>query len=142
MRHAAAQDPTRPPLPLIAAPGCGSPLVAPLAAGVRLSGEPAAAPFSVRGCAANEPGATLSMGNVAVSGARTIHALTATPENPDPSYAPLYGRVLAPGTSQVTAMEASNPKIVSVELGVNEVLGIRDGAFVPGAGRRASGRRC
>ena len=29
-------------------------------------------------------------------------------------------------------MEAQSPKIVSVEFGANEVLGVRDGAYVPG----------
>ena len=119
-------------LPLIAFPGCGAPLAAPLASGLRVSGEATAAPFLSRICAPNEPGVTLPAGNVAISGARTIHALTATPEQPDPSYAPLYARVLPPGMSQVTAMEAQNPKIVSVELGANEILGAREGAYVPG----------
>jgi lysophospholipase L1-like esterase len=119
-------------LPLIAFPGCGAPLAAPLAGGVRVNGEGAGAPFLTRTCAANEAGVTLPTGNVAISGARTSHALTGTPEQPDPSYAPLYARVLPPGMSQVTAMEAQNPKIVSVELGANEVLGAREGAFVPG----------
>jgi GDSL-like Lipase/Acylhydrolase len=119
-------------LPLIAFPGCGAPLAAPLAAGLRVSGEPAAAPLLSRICSPNEPGVTLPTGNVAISGARTSHALTATPEQPDPSYAPLYSRVLAPGMSQVTAMEAQNPKIVSVELGANEILGASNGAYVPG----------
>jgi hypothetical protein len=119
-------------LPLIASPGCGAPLAAPLSTGVRVNGETAAAPFLTRSCAPNEDGVQLPAGNVAISGARTIHALTATPEQPDPNYAPLYARTLAPGQSQVTAMEAQSPKIVSVEFGANEVLGVRDGAYVPG----------
>ena len=119
-------------LPLISGPGCGAPLVAPLAGGVRLGGESAGAPLLSRTCAANEAGVTLPAGNVAVAGARTVHALNATPEAPDPNYAPLYQRVLPAGMSQVSAMEAQNPKIVSVELGGNEILGSRDGAYVPG----------
>jgi lysophospholipase L1-like esterase len=119
-------------LPLIAFPGCGAPLAAPLAAGLRISGEPASAPFLSRVCAPNVDGVTLPTQNVAISGARTDQALFATPENPDPSYAPLYARTLAPGQSQVTAMEAQRPRLVSVELGANEVLGARDGAYVPG----------
>ena len=119
-------------LPLIAAPGCGAPLAAPLSSGLRISGESAAAPLLSRICAPNIAGVTLPTGNVAISGARTTHALTATPEQPDPNYAPLYARILPPGMSQVTAMEAQNPKIVSVELGANEVLGVHTGAFVPG----------
>jgi hypothetical protein len=43
-----------------------------------------------------------------------------------------YPRVLPPGKSQVAAMEMQNPKVVSVELGGNEVLGARAG--VVGAG--------
>jgi hypothetical protein len=120
------------PLPLIASPGCGAPLAAPLASGLRIGGEPAAASFLSRACSSNEPDAALSDGNVAISGARTIHALTATPEYPDPNYAPLYARTLLPGMSQVTSMEARNPKVVSVELGANEVLGVRNGAVVAG----------
>jgi hypothetical protein len=119
-------------LPRIAFPGCGAPLAAPLASGLRVSGEPAAAPFLTRICAPNAPDVTLPAGNVAIAGARTEHALFATPERPDPNYAPLYARVLPAGTSQVTAMEALRPKVVSVELGANEVLGVRDGAVVPG----------
>lgn len=119
-------------LPLIGSPGCGAPLIAPLAGGTRLGGELAAAPLLSRTCAPNEAGVTLPAGNVAISGARTSQALASTPEQPDPNYAPLYARILPPGMSQVTAMEAQNPKIVSVELGANEVLGTRDGAYVPG----------
>ncbi|HEX6054052.1 MAG TPA: SGNH/GDSL hydrolase family protein [Gemmatimonadaceae bacterium] len=119
-------------LPLISGPGCGAPLIAPLGSGLRVGGELAATPFLSRTCAANEAGVTLPAGNVAISGARTIHALNATPEAPDPNYAPLYQRVLPSGMSQVTAMEAQNPKIVSVELGANEILGVHHGAVVPG----------
>ena len=119
-------------VPAIAAPGCGAPLLAPLASGLRVSGESAAAPFLSRSCAPNVAGVTLPAGNVAVNGARTIHALTATPESPDPSYAPLYARVLPPGMSQVAAMMAQNPKVVSVELGANELLGARNGVYLPG----------
>src|SRR5688572_16125951 len=68
-------------LPLIAFPGCGAPLMAPLGSGIRVSGEAAAAPLLSRVCAPNEPGVTLPAGNVAISGARTVHALNATPES-------------------------------------------------------------
>ena len=119
-------------LPLIEFPGCTAPLRAPLLTGVRLSGEPAALPFLARACAPNEAGVTLPAGNVAIDGARTIHALTATPEAPDPGHAPQYARVLAPGQTQLSAMEAQNPKVVSVELGGNEVLGATSGIYVPG----------
>jgi lysophospholipase L1-like esterase len=116
-------------LPLISDPGCASPLVAPLALGKRRSGEPAGLPFLLRQCAANESGVVLPTQNVAIDGARTGAALTATPENPDPGHATQYPRVLAPGMSQVTAMESQNPKLVSVELGGNDILGARYGVY-------------
>jgi lysophospholipase L1-like esterase len=116
-------------LPLIQAPGCAAPLVAPLATGTRLSGESAALPFLARQCAPNVAGVQLPTANVAIDGARTTHALRATPENPDPGHATQYPRVLAPGMTQVSAMEAQNPKIVSVELGGNDILGARYGVY-------------
>jgi lysophospholipase L1-like esterase len=119
-------------LPLIQAPGCGAPFAAPLASGVRTSGEGAGLPFLQRQCMPNEVGVTLPTGNVAIDGARTGQALTATPENPDPGHASQYPRVLAPGQSQVTAMEAQDPKVVSVELGGNDVLGATHGFYAPG----------
>ena len=119
-------------LPLISAPGCPSPFAAPLLSGRRTSGEPAGLPFAQRQCAPNEPGVVLPAGNVAIDGARTGHALTATPENPDPGHAMQYPRVLPPGMSQVTAMESLNPKVVSVELGGNDILGATHGFYAPG----------
>lgn len=119
-------------LPLIQAPGCSAPFSAPLVTFSRLSGESAGLPFLQRQCAPNEEGVVLPTGNVAIDGARTIHALTATPENPDPGHATQYPRVLAPGMSQVTAMESQNPKIVSVELGGNDILGASHGFYAPG----------
>ena len=119
-------------LPLISFPGCAAPLASPLLTFVRLSGEGAGLDFLQRQCMPNEPGVTLPAGNVAIDGARTGQALTATPENPDPGHATQYPRVLAPGQSQVTAMEAQNPKIVSVELGGNDILGATHGFYLPG----------
>ena len=120
-------------LPLIAAPGCRSPLVAPLAAGVRLSGEAAALPAPQLACAPNEAGVTLPAQNVAINAATTRDALLTTPENVgDAGNARLYARVLAPGQTQVTAMLAQNPKLASVELGANELLGARSGVYLPG----------
>jgi lysophospholipase L1-like esterase len=119
-------------LPRISFPGCASPLKETLATGVRLSNESAALPFLSRACAPNEPDVTLPAGNVAIDGARTDQALSATPENPDPGHATQYPRVLPPGMSQVTAMESQHPKIVSVELGGNDILGARDGYYLPG----------
>jgi lysophospholipase L1-like esterase len=119
-------------LPLIQAPGCSAPIEAPLRNNRRTSGEPAGLTFLARQCMPNEAGVTLPTGNVAIDGARTGHALTATPENPDPGHATQYPLVLAPGQSQVTAMEAQNPKIVSVELGGNDILGATKGFYLPG----------
>jgi lysophospholipase L1-like esterase len=119
-------------LPLIQAPGCAAPFKAPLATGQRTSDEPAGLDFALRQCMPNEDGVVLPTGNVAIDGARTGHALTATPENPDPGHASQYPRVLAPGQSQVTAMESQNPKVVSVELGGNDILGASHGFYVPG----------
>jgi lysophospholipase L1-like esterase len=116
-------------LPLISFPGCASPLAAPLASGLRLSGEGAGVPFLSRQCAPNKEGVVLPTQNVAIDGARTSAALNATPDNPDPGHATQYPRVLPPGMSQVTAMEAQNPKIVSVELGGNDILGARYGVY-------------
>ena len=116
-------------LPLISFPGCASPLAAPLASGLRLSGEGAGVPFLSRQCAPNEEGVVLPTQNVAIDGARTSAALDATPENPDPGHATQYPRVLPPGMSQLSAMEAQNPKIVSVELGGNDILGARYGVY-------------
>ena len=120
-------------LPRIAFPGCAAPLDTRLSTELRVSGEPAGLPFLSRQCSPNEPGVTLPAGNVAIDGARTVHALFATPENPDPGHASQYPRVLPPGMSQIQAMEAQNPKIVSVELGGNEVLGASHGLYLPGA---------
>jgi lysophospholipase L1-like esterase len=116
-------------LPLISFPGCASPLDTRLASGVRLSGEPAALAFLSRHCASNEDGVVLPTQNVAIDGARTLAALQATPESPDAGHATQYPRVLAAGQSQVTAMESQNPKIVSVELGGNDILGARYGVY-------------
>jgi len=116
-------------LPLISGFGCGSLLKAPLALGVRESGEPAGASLLQRQCAPNEDGVQLPTQNLAIDGANTDEALHATPESPDPSHAPQYSRILPPGKSQVTALEALNAKLVSVELGGNDILGARYGVY-------------
>lgn len=120
-------------LPLISSPGCGAPLKAPLSSGVRTSGEGAGAPADGRTCAPLREGITLPTNNVAVDGARTRDALFSTTA----TYAGTlrgaqYTRVLPPGETQVSAMLAQNPKLVSVELGGNEVLGARSGIYLPG----------
>jgi hypothetical protein len=120
-------------LPLISGFGCQAPLRAPLASGVRISGEPAGAPRGTLACAQNVEGVTLPTQNVAIVAATTQNALFTTPETTtDANNGPAYARVLAPGQTQLSAALSQNPKIVSVELGANEVLGSRNGVAVPG----------
>jgi lysophospholipase L1-like esterase len=120
-------------LPLIGGTGCRSPLVAPLASGVRISGEGAATPPASLSCAPNVDGVTLPTQNLAINGASTLTALTVTPENvTDAGNAGVTARVLPSGYTQISALEAANPKIVSVEFGANEVLGSRSGIAIPG----------
>ena len=120
--------------PLIASPGCQQPLAAPLASLRRIDGT---SPF-VRGsiCAPLEAGITAPTQNLAISEALTINALVTTPESPSPASWPLrdefYSRVLGPNQTQLTAMLSMQPDLVSVEFGVNEVLGARSGLLVPG----------
>lgn len=120
-------------LPLIGGTGCQAPLAAPLASGRRISGEPAGAPRGSLACLPNVPGVTLPTQNVAIVAATTQDALFTTPESTtDFNNGPAYARVLAPGQTQLSAALAQDPKIVSVELGANEVLGTRNGIAVPG----------
>ncbi len=119
--------------PYIRFPGCHSPIAPPLGAGVRLSGEATLANPATLSCAPLVEGVNLPTQNVAVFGARAADALFTTPENVvDLANQQLYSRVLAPGETQVSAMETQNPKLVSVELGANEVLGSRSGVALVG----------
>jgi hypothetical protein len=113
-------------LPFIQSPGCTSPIVAPLGAGVRLSGESIAG-SSV--CAPNDAGVSLPTQNVALAGALAVDAVSTTPQT---TTLPWYSRVLPAGTTQLTAALAQHPTIVSVELGANEVLNATSGLVVPG----------
>ena len=115
-------------LPLIESPGCTSPLIAPLGAGLRLSGESAAGSTV---CAPNAAGVTLPTQNVSLAGALTIDALLTTPATA-PADQPWYARILAPGMTQVTAALSQNPTVVSVEFGGNDILGTSSGLVVPG----------
>jgi hypothetical protein len=121
-----------PSLPLIQMPGCGAPLQAPLASGVRINGEGAGQPADSRVCAPNVDGVTLPTGNVAVDGARTRDALFSTTTTYGGMRGAQYGRVLPPGETQLSAALAQNPKVLSIELGGNEVLGSRSGIYLPG----------
>lgn len=114
-------------LPLIQSPGCISPIVAPLGAGLRLSGESIAGSTT---CANNVQGVSLPTQNVALAGALAVDAVQGTPESKAAS-APWYLRVLPPGTTQLTATLMQHPTIVSVELGANEVLQATSGLIAP-----------
>ena len=115
-------------VPLIEAPGCTSPLVAPLGSFRRLSGE-SAAPSTV--CAPNLAEVTLPTQNVGIAGAIAAHALLSRPEVVGGSI-PWYNRVLATGQTQLTAALSQAPSLISVELGGNEVLNGSSGLLVDG----------
>ena len=113
-------------LPLVAWPGCNVPLAVPLASGKRIDGSPATS-FS---CAANEPGVVLPTTNVAVDGSTTREALFG-PNPADPQRVAKNSVILPAGMTQVAAMKLQDPKVVSVELGANELLNVRSGLVIP-----------
>jgi hypothetical protein len=115
-------------LPLIQSPGCTSPLVAPLASGLRLSGESVAVPATI--CAPNVQGVTLPTQNVALAAALAADAVMTTPQTPGAP--PFYARVLGTGMTQLTALLSQRPTIISYEFGVNEVLNATSGLIAPG----------
>ncbi len=131
--------------PLIQGPGCYSPLIAPLQFTRRLSGAAYPNINAQDQVCTLYPNITLPANNVAIDGATTYAALRVTPDTvaaapltvePDQRKR-LYKAVLAPGKSQVTAMMAQNPTLVSVELGANEVLrSVTSGILIPAAGYR------
>jgi lysophospholipase L1-like esterase len=114
-------------LPLVQDPGCGPPLVPPLASDLALVGG-----FGndlvttvMNTCAPLRSGVTLPANSVAISGADVHDALTATVESKmalSTRVGTLYSRVLPPGKTQVSAMLDQNPTFVSVELTANDVL--------------------
>ena len=113
--------------PLVADPGCGPPLLPPLASDLVLVG--AFGNDLVTGvmnfCSPLQSGITLPTNSVAISGANVHDALTLTPElvaAKNARVGTLYSRVLPPGATQITAMVSKRPTFVSVELAANEVL--------------------
>ncbi|HUF28608.1 MAG TPA: SGNH/GDSL hydrolase family protein [Gemmatimonadaceae bacterium] len=117
--------------PAIRGPGCAPPIIAPLQFGRRLSGGSLADDDT---CALLFADVSLPTNNLAVPGATTQSALTATPESfGEQTFARmLHSRILPSGRSQVTAMMEAAPTLVSVELGANEVLGaVTSGLVVP-----------
>lgn len=120
--------------PYIDGTGCRSPLIAPLALGLRLSGEGAGQDPATLSCSALRSDVVQPVQNLAINAATTADALFTTPENTaDAANRRLIGLVLQPGMTQVSSMIAQNPKLVSVELGGNEVLNARSGIVIPGA---------
>jgi hypothetical protein len=119
-------------LPLVQDPGCGPPLLPPLAADIVLlgafsafAGGSALLSGDAALCMPLRSGVTLPTGNLAVAGAKARSALSTTPEQALLGGAwngAVYSRVLPPGHTQVTAMLAQRPTFVSVELAANEVL--------------------
>src|SRR5712671_628197 len=130
--------------PLIAPPGCFSPLVAPLQFSRRLSGISATAnqTTSIADTTCALFGTiTLPANDVAIDGANTYDALYVTPETASVEGVKRrrqYRLVLPAKTTQVTAMMRQNPTLVSVELGANEALGAASGLLFPKAGYRGA----
>jgi hypothetical protein len=120
-------------LPLVADPGCNPPLQPPLAYDAALLGA-----FSAFGagddlmnavsntCAPLQSGIVSPTNGLAVSGADVHDALYSSYASElavGARVAPLYQRVLGGGTTtQVSAMLAKHPTLVSVELAANDVL--------------------
>ncbi|HNV75977.1 MAG TPA: SGNH/GDSL hydrolase family protein [Gemmatimonadaceae bacterium] len=120
-------------LPSIAGFGCKAPMAAPLARGVRISGEAITLGDSLLNCDPNVAGIELPAANVAIAGATTFDALYSTPQNVTSVLgAKVYSRVLPSNTTQLRAALAQKPKLISIELGANEVLGSRSGIAIPG----------
>ena len=120
-------------LPLISAPGCKAPFASPLITFRRTSNEAVNVSETDAICAPNEEGVELPAQNLAISGALTGDALSRTPElQTNPFGSRLYRRVLPLGETQVSALEKMNPKVVSVELGANDILGVHSGRVIAG----------
>jgi hypothetical protein len=114
-------------IPLLQDPGCGPPLLPPLAADVALVGafgsDLVTAVMTV--CAPLRAGLVPPLNNVAISGAKVHDAVASTPETQlarNQREGALYSRILGPGQTQVAAMLAQHPTFVSVELAANEIL--------------------
>lgn len=119
--------------PLIQETGCHAPIAVPLGGAVRTSGELILAPPASLACSPLVDGVSLPTQNVAIDGARVANALASTPENiADAGRRLLYSRVLPPGATQLSAMAAQNPKLVSIEFGANEILGVESGIAIAG----------
>ena len=131
--------------PLIAPPGCFSPLIAPLQFSRRLSGISAGTSpaTSIPDTTCGPFGTyTLPTNDVAIDGSNTYDALYVTPETASVEGVKRrrqYRLVLPPNRTQVTAMMMQAPTLVSVELGANEALGAASGLLVPRSAYRGAG---
>src|SRR5215208_5923395 len=131
--------------PLIAPPGCFSPLIPPLQFNRRYSGITASARADTSradtACVAFGT-YTLPTNDVGIDGANTYDALYVTPETASVEGVKRrrqYRLVLPPRKSQVTAMMQQNPTLVSVELGANEMLGAASGLLIARTAYRGAG---
>lgn len=126
-------------MPLLRTPGCSPPLVAPLQLAHLLSGASAVAGDS--SCAGALGTVLPPLNNLALSGATAWAALNLTPKAIAAAPAKYragdrarYPLVLGSTQSQVTAMIVERPSLVSVELGLAEVLSAATtGLLVPAA---------
>lgn len=121
-------------VPVLESPGCGPPLLPPLAADLVLVGAFGKDLVSavMTTCSPLQSGVTLPASNLAISGANAWDALHQTVESATAGSArvgALYSRVLLPGQTQVTAAVSKAPTFVSVELTANEVLPASTGRF-------------
>lgn len=120
-------------VPYIQGTGCKAPIVAPLAANKRTTGEPQNVSDAAAICTTLQPGIDLPARNLALAGATTLDAINATPQNmTHPLFSRLARNILPPRMSQLAAAAAQNPKVLSIELGANEVLQARSGVAIPG----------
>jgi hypothetical protein len=130
--------------PLVQAPGCFSPLIAPLYLNTRLSGLSASADqtTSVADTTCALLGTPiLPTNDVAIDGATTYDALFITPESASVEGVKRrrqYRLVLPPKRTQIGAMMLQDPTFVSVELGGNEILGALSGLVVARSGYRGA----
>lgn len=115
-------------IPFFRVPGCQPPLIAPLQLGVDLSGASVATPDTT--CAGQLDFTTPPLNNLAIAGATAYAAMNTTPKIVLNAALPFsavdrarYPLVLASTQSQVTALRVVGASIVSVELGLTEVLG-------------------
>ena len=121
--------------PLLRTPGCSPPLIAPLQLARLLSGASATAGDS--SCAGRLDTLTPPLNSLALPGATAWSALNLTPRGVAAAPAKYdvldrsrYPLVLGATQSQVTAMLIERPTLVSVELGLGEVLGAATSGLV------------